>query len=546
MKTDITQLKNRIRDSLLIGDAQAAKTLAVRLCKKAPKDAQSWVYLASTSLQLGEFLKAEEASARAIKLDASDSYAHLALVRSQFGQGKLAEASATLKRLLVRFPSMSDARGLFAEILFKLAEFEEAEQQFKMILAGSAGHVPALQGLQRVLWAANKREEALEVSRLLLQTHRLSPEQTAECAQILSALGQFQDAESTIKNALRGAPAHPALLTTLADVYQSQNRFREAVDVYRQALKVLPNAAGLHVDLGRALQKQGMASEAIECHRRALQLDAGHAAAYHNLGICLYKHDEPSPALRAFTQALEHAPDLALARVYAAILHSRLNEEAIAEGYWREIREKSPEWMSIFESYSYMRQAAPEALTVSLAEPLLTYAMQQASAEGLVLEFGVFYGNSIRMLAQASQDVVHGFDSFQGLPVAWEVDSAKEVVEAAGTYTMHGMLPEVPDNVRLHVGLFGDSLPSFLEEHRGPIRLLHIDCDLYASTVTIFEQLGDRIQPGTVIVFDEYLCYPNWREDEYRAFQEFITRSKLDYRYIAYSLFTGQAAVLIQ
>jgi hypothetical protein len=72
-----------------------------------------------------------------------------------------------------------------------------------------------------------------------------------------------------------------------------------------------------------------------------------------------------------------------------------------------------------------------------------------------------------------------------------------------------------------------------------------MDADIYASTKTALSLLGERIAPGAVIAFDEYYNYPNWREHEFKAFQEFIAESGLAYRYIAFSTLRGQAAVQI-
>ena len=38
----------------------------------------------------------------------------------------------------------------------------------------------------------------------------------------------------------------------------------------------------------------------------------------------------------------------------------------------------------------------------------------------------------------------------------------------------------------------------------------------------VLEPLIDRIVPGTIIVFDEYMMNPHWMEDEYKAFQEIV------------------------
>jgi hypothetical protein len=38
--------------------------------------------------------------------------------------------------------------------------------------------------------------------------------------------------------------------------------------------------------------------------------------------------------------------------------------------------------------------------------------------------------------------------------------------------------------------------------------------------------------PGTVIIFDEYMNYPGWQLDEFRAWQEFVAQHKIRYEYI--------------
>ena len=74
---------------------------------------------------------------------------------------------------------------------------------------------------------------------------------------------------------------------------------------------------------------------------------------------------------------------------------------------------------------------------------------------------------------------------------------------------------------------------------------LHVDCDLYSSTVTIFEALGKRLQPGAIVLFDEYYNFHRWQQHEFRAFQEFVARTRVQYEYIAFSVTGQQVAVRI-
>jgi Macrocin-O-methyltransferase (TylF) len=107
-------------------------------------------------------------------------------------------------------------------------------------------------------------------------------------------------------------------------------------------------------------------------------------------------------------------------------------------------------------------------------------------------------------------------------------------------------MPEVAQNVELVVGWFENVLPGFLTAHPSPLSLLHVDCDLYSSTKTVFHHLGSRIYPGTVIVFDEYFNYVGWRNHEFKAFAEFVVASGVSYQYIGAVPSSQQVAVVIR
>ncbi len=219
-----------------------------------------------------------------------------------------------------------------------------------------------------------------------------------------------------------------------------------------------------------------------------------------------------------------------LARAYRKILHS-----FFANDLWIELRLHAKR-----EAVDYILGHMRDAVVREDRLDLLGFALSRAPAEGLVLEFGVERGASLRHLAALTPGTVHGFDSFQGLPQDWS--GTKEV---RGAFSRRGRLPRVPANARLHVGWFEATLPAFLASTPAPCALIHVDCDIYESTATLFAHLAERIRPGTVIVFDEYFNYPGWRQHEYKAFQEFIAGSGLRYRYLAFAAEKGHVAVQI-
>ncbi len=191
------------------------------------------------------------------------------------------------------------------------------------------------------------------------------------------------------------------------------------------------------------------------------------------------------------------------------------------------------------QSVDYIVRYMGDAQICSDRWDLLAFALSETPPIGLLLEFGVADGGSLRHLAGLTTRTLDGFDSFEGLPENWA-----GTFERKGKFSRGGSLPDVPAHVRLHKGWFNETLPAFLlGQDDQPVALLHVDCDIYSSTVTIFGELKSRLQPGTVIVFDEYFNYPNWQQHEWRAFQEFVRDSGFSYRYLGFSQKNGHVAV---
>lgn len=195
---------------------------------------------------------------------------------------------------------------------------------------------------------------------------------------------------------------------------------------------------------------------------------------------------------------------------------------------------------SIADSAAYAAEHLGTAMIFDMPVKLWTYGASRAHLEsGLVMEFGVFRGRSINHFAKHLPDVtLHGFDSFEGLAEDWTGYHLPK-----GTFNLGGKLPAVADNVKLHKGWFNETLPEFLNEHDENIRLCHIDCDTYESSRYVLELLVGRFVAGSIIIFDEYYGYPNWRAGEFLAWQEIVAQNDIKYRYIA--LANMQAAVEI-
>lgn len=196
---------------------------------------------------------------------------------------------------------------------------------------------------------------------------------------------------------------------------------------------------------------------------------------------------------------------------------------------------------AILSSAEYIEENLSEAMLFPQKNKLWDYAASKVTlTDDLHLEFGVYTGGSINHFAKRLPNAkFHGFDSFEGLKEDWTGYHL-----AAGHFDLAGAMPKVESNVELIPGWFDETVPNFLEQNNGKsVGLLHVDCDTYESSKVVLDLLTGFIKKDTVIVFDEYHGYPNWKKGEYFAWQNWVEANKAEYRYLAFSAM--QSAVIV-
>jgi len=177
-----------------------------------------------------------------------------------------------------------------------------------------------------------------------------------------------------------------------------------------------------------------------------------------------------------------------------------------------------------------------------------------AGIGGSFVECGVWKGGVSGLMAIANlrhgrhRRQIHLFDSFMDMCEPDEsVDGARAIEEARrmadmaspltgalvameGFYsqlggpgtvgecrTLFGEIGYPADHVRIHEGWFQETMPAVVPDI-GPVAILRLDSDYYASTRYCLEQLFDHVVPGGFVIIDDYGCYEGCR----RAVDEFL------------------------
>lgn len=143
------------------------------------------------------------------------------------------------------------------------------------------------------------------------------------------------------------------------------------------------------------------------------------------------------------------------------------------------------------------------------------------------LEFGVFKGDSIKWWVnnvKNTDSIFVGFDTFTGLPE--DFGAIKK-----GGYSAENNLPQLNDpRCKFVQGLYQETLFNFLQSYKSKNRkVIHIDCDLYSSTLCVLSQLAPYLKFGDIIIFDEFIT----PTQEFKAWIDVSESFYLKYKVIA-------------
>lgn len=190
------------------------------------------------------------------------------------------------------------------------------------------------------------------------------------------------------------------------------------------------------------------------------------------------------------------------------------------------------------ESAKYIYDNLSQAVLMTSLKQFRAYALNAAPEKGLVMEFGVFKGDSINQFAQVLKEnndprLIYGFDSFEGLSENWAGYSLLQ-----SKFNQDGKLPTVRDNVKLIKGWVDETYSSFLSDsvskYDNQIAFMFLDMDTYTPTKYVLEASLSYLVKGSIIAFDELFGYVGWRENEFKALMETVDK-EFDFEYIVFS-----------
>jgi O-methyltransferase len=160
---------------------------------------------------------------------------------------------------------------------------------------------------------------------------------------------------------------------------------------------------------------------------------------------------------------------------------------------------------------------------------------RSAGLPQVFFEFGCHSGRTFSaainaaMYLNMSDAQFYAFDSFEGLPTT---KTEEDGIFDTGSFCTSELdfLKIVKQNTgkkleadHLIKGFYCDSLTEDLKTRMPKVGVAHIDVDLYSSTVDVLNFLKPLLMQGSVLVFDDWYCFPGGSlMGERRALTEFL------------------------
>ena len=163
---------------------------------------------------------------------------------------------------------------------------------------------------------------------------------------------------------------------------------------------------------------------------------------------------------------------------------------------------------------------------------------------GNICEFGTWKGATAILIAKLLDEIepmtprqVLIFDNFAGLPKP-SIKDGENAKQFVGSYkgdyeSMLEIIDAFDLNHRLRIikGDANETVPDyFSSDNPELISLAYFDFDLYDPTMTAWKSIKERINTGSILIFDEGLDTKNWIGECF-AVKEIIKDLKKDFRF---------------
>ena len=245
------------------------------------------------------------------RIDAYERYGRALITSSS---GRLNDASAMLRELLVEDPNLIDVRLSLGLNQQKLGHHAEAVESFRQVLKSDPTNARAHFDLAVSYFALRRLDDALKELQVTLA---ISPSYT-RAEELLGTIWigrkAYDQAQAQFNHLLTVDPGNYTAHYNLGVLAALEGHWDESAKQLQAALRTDPSSADSHNTLGSVYLRKGDLQRARDEFTEAVRLAPQFASAHYNLGLVFRGQGRSDEAAREFRLALASDPQLRAAR----------------------------------------------------------------------------------------------------------------------------------------------------------------------------------------------------------------------------------------
>ena len=229
-------------------------------------------------------------------------------------QGKIDEAEASYRRIILNAPDNALVYGYLGRLLGNKGKLEEAKNIMEQGLLYDDKQPDLLSTLIQVYVSLKDGDKAVSTARKLVKLFPNQPEAHLTLGNALYFSGQEKEAVIAIKKSLKINSKYAAAYLGLGDLYSRSGKYQVAEKAYRDALKIDSKNVSAIVGLGMAKHAGGKVEDAARQYERASKLAPNDLHVLTLLANVYRDMGDNEQALKYYDQVLRFDPDNAIAQ----------------------------------------------------------------------------------------------------------------------------------------------------------------------------------------------------------------------------------------
>jgi Flp pilus assembly protein TadD len=252
---------------------------------------------------------------------------YLALGRCFLKVGRPQDALNPLQRAIQLAPGVANSHMLLAEALSRMNRNQEAEAEWGAALKIEPGSKQALDGLARSLMAQGDQEKVVTLLANVNRDESLS----IDLSQAYRKMGQLDDEEHVLREALKADPASDRLTAALVSHWVDTSHFEAASELSEKIARQKPNDLEAQRILFRTLVVTGENDRASALGKKLLAAEPRNEDLLNLNGLLEYKAGDLDTARKHLEDAVSLKPDDYNPRVNLGLVMAQDEDPAGAE-----------------------------------------------------------------------------------------------------------------------------------------------------------------------------------------------------------------------